>query len=67
MVDVLYLMYLDLIYFSVINGEKAAFNSQVFAEKRTRTIDLSIKDMYMEYLKDVHKVGLKQVPVQVPD
>lgn len=35
----------------VINGEKAAFRSQVFAEKRYRTTDTLIKDMYMEYLK----------------
>lgn len=41
---------------SVINGEKAAFHSQVFSEKRERTMDLLIKDMYMDYLNDIHKV-----------
>lgn len=44
----------------VINGEKAAFRSQVFAEKRRRTTDTLIKDMYMEYLKkEIHRVSFK--------
>ncbi len=41
----------------MINGEKAAFQSQIFMEKRERTNDALIKDMYMEYMKDCNKVS----------
>ena len=42
----------------VINAEKAAFNARVFVEKRYRTNDTLLKDMYMEYMQDTHKVCL---------
>lgn len=43
--------------FAVINAEKAAFNARVFVEKRQRTNDTLLKDMYMEYMKDCQSVG----------
>ncbi|CAI4233182.1 unnamed protein product [Auanema sp. JU1783] len=39
----------------LINAEKAAFNAKVFVEKRHRTNDTLLKDMYMEYMKDCQK------------
>ncbi|PAV76655.1 hypothetical protein WR25_23381 [Diploscapter pachys] len=44
----------------LINAEKAAFNARVFVEKRYRTNDTLLKDMYMEYMQDTHK-GLNKV------
>jgi len=35
----------------VINGEKAALRSKAFAEKRRRTLDALLKDMYLEHVK----------------
>lgn len=40
-------------HFSVINGEKAAFNTPTFAQKRERTLDMLIKDLYSEHMGDV--------------
>lgn len=45
-------------HLEVINAEKAAFQARVFVEKRHRTNDTLLKDMYMEYLKECNKVKL---------
>ncbi|XP_049782229.1 GTPase-activating Rap/Ran-GAP domain-like protein 3 [Schistocerca cancellata] len=34
----------------LINGEKAAFNTPTFAQKRERTLDMLIKDLYSEHM-----------------
>ncbi|KHN85420.1 GTPase-activating Rap/Ran-GAP domain-like protein 3, partial [Toxocara canis] len=39
----------------LINAEKAAFQAKVFVEKRRRTVDLLLKDMYIDHLKEVNK------------
>ncbi|XP_022643618.1 GTPase-activating Rap/Ran-GAP domain-like protein 3 isoform X3 [Varroa destructor] len=36
----------------LINGEKAAFNTPIFAQKRERTLDMLIKDLYHEHISD---------------
>lgn len=36
----------------MINGEKAAFNTPIFAQKRERTLDMLIKDLYHEHMAD---------------
>ncbi|XP_076316326.1 GTPase-activating Rap/Ran-GAP domain-like protein 3 [Tachypleus tridentatus] len=36
----------------LINGEKAAFNTPIFAQKRERTLDMLIKDLYAEHMGD---------------
>ena len=41
-----------MLFFAVINGEKAAFNTPVFAQKRERTMDMLIKNLYQEYIVD---------------
>lgn len=50
--------YHDFSYFfiSVINGEKAAFNTPTFAKKRERTLDMLIKDLYCEHMNDSNRV-----------
>lgn len=53
MLDGFYYMFL------VINGEKAAFNTPTFAQKRERTLDMLIKDLYSEHMSDVGRgVGI---------
>lgn len=42
----------------MINAEKAAFQAKVFIEKRKRTVDALLKDMYIDHLKEVNKVWL---------
>lgn len=44
---------------AVINGEKAAFKSPVFAQKRHRTLDMLVKNIYQEYVADSSKVRVK--------
>ncbi|CAG0891262.1 unnamed protein product [Cyprideis torosa] len=39
----------DFLLVKLINGEKAAFNSPIFAEKRTRTLDHLLRSMYDAY------------------
>ncbi|XP_076343533.1 GTPase-activating Rap/Ran-GAP domain-like protein 3 isoform X2 [Tachypleus tridentatus] len=36
----------------LMNGEKAAFNTPTFAQKRERTLEMLIKDMYADHLVD---------------
>ncbi|CAL1295904.1 unnamed protein product [Larinioides sclopetarius] len=36
----------------LINGEKAAFNTPTFAQKRERTLDMLIKDLYTEHMAE---------------
>ena len=42
--------------FSVINGEKAAFNTPVFAQKRHRTLEVLIQNIALEYMGEGTKV-----------
>jgi len=37
----------------VINGEKAAVNNPVFTQKRERTLEMLIKNLYLEYMPEV--------------
>lgn len=37
---------------AVINGEKAAFNTPIFSQKRERTLDMLIRDMYAEVMTE---------------
>lgn len=37
---------------TVINGEKATFNTPIFAQKRERTLDMLIKDLCAEHMGD---------------
>lgn len=34
-----------------INGEKAAFNTPIFAQKRERTLDSLLRDLYTEHVQ----------------
>ncbi|CAL4072455.1 unnamed protein product, partial [Meganyctiphanes norvegica] len=36
----------------LINGEKATFNTPTFAQKRERTLDMLIRDLYQEHIND---------------
>ncbi|XP_042205762.1 GTPase-activating Rap/Ran-GAP domain-like protein 3 isoform X2 [Homarus americanus] len=36
----------------LINGEKATFNTPIFSQKRERTLDMLIKDLYQEHIND---------------
>lgn len=36
----------------LINGEKAAFNTPTFSQKRERTLDMLIKDLYSEHMAE---------------
>nr|CAD7462843.1 unnamed protein product [Timema tahoe] len=40
------------LFVPVINGEKAAFNTPTFAQKRERTLDMLIKDLYGEQMNE---------------
>lgn len=42
----------EFILVKLINGEKAAFNTPIFAQKRERTLDMLIKDLYNEHMSD---------------
>jgi len=37
----------------VINGEKAAVNNPVFTQKRERTLEMLIKNLYLDYMPEV--------------
>ena len=37
----------------VINGEKAAYSTPIFARKRQRTLNLLLKNVYQEYVNEV--------------
>lgn len=41
----------------VINGEKAAVNNPLFAQKRERTLEMLIRNLYQEYMGDANKVS----------
>ncbi|ELT91917.1 hypothetical protein CAPTEDRAFT_143813 [Capitella teleta] len=45
----------DFLLVKLINGEKAAFNVPVFAQKRQRTLEMLIKNMYQDYIPDTAK------------
>ncbi|RZF36202.1 hypothetical protein LSTR_LSTR008528 [Laodelphax striatellus] len=39
----------------LINGEKAAFNTPTFSQKRERTLDMLIKDLYSEHMGEMSR------------
>ncbi|XP_046640588.1 GTPase-activating Rap/Ran-GAP domain-like protein 3 isoform X4 [Daphnia pulicaria] len=43
----------------LINGEKAAFNTPIFSQKRERTLDMLIRDMYAEVMTE-HRGSLQR-------
>jgi hypothetical protein len=45
----------------VINGEKAAFNTPTFAQKRERTLDMLIKDLFSEQMNEAR--GVSRYPI----
>ena len=42
--------------FLVINGEKAAFNTPVFAQKRQRTLEMLLHNLYQDQMPENNKV-----------
>ncbi|XP_014288553.3 GTPase-activating Rap/Ran-GAP domain-like protein 3 isoform X2 [Halyomorpha halys] len=42
----------DFLLVKLINGEKATFNTPIFAQKRERTLDMLIKDLCAEHMGD---------------
>ncbi|CAM1314470.1 GARNL3 (predicted) [Pycnogonum litorale] len=42
----------DFLLVKLINGEKASFNTPIFAQKRERTLDMLIKDLCSEYTNE---------------
>lgn len=42
----------EFVLVKLINGEKAAFNTPIFAQKRERTLDMLIKDLYSEHMSE---------------
>ncbi|XP_077505232.1 GTPase-activating Rap/Ran-GAP domain-like protein 3 isoform X13 [Amblyomma americanum] len=42
----------EFVLVKLINGEKAAFNTPIFAQKRERTLDMLIKDLYNEHMSE---------------
>lgn len=42
---------------AVINAEKASLQANAFVEKRRKTLDTLLKDMYIEHLKESTKVS----------
>ena len=47
----------DLDSFPVINGEKAAVNNPLFAQKRERTLEMLIKNIHQGYMLETNKVA----------
>ena len=45
----------------MINGEKAAFNTPTFAQKRERTLDMLIKDLFSEHMNEGR--GVSRYPI----
>lgn len=45
---------------AVINGEKAAFNTPIFSQKRERTLDMLIRDMYAEVMTEHRGVKIQK-------
>ncbi|KAJ8300873.1 hypothetical protein KUTeg_022392 [Tegillarca granosa] len=45
----------DFLLVKLINGEKAAVNNPVFAQKRERTLEMLIKNMHEEYITEINK------------
>ncbi|XP_037792024.1 GTPase-activating Rap/Ran-GAP domain-like protein 3 [Penaeus monodon] len=44
----------------LINGEKATFNTPTFSQKRERTLDMLIKDLYQEHINDLPQTMLNR-------
>ncbi|CAH1785534.1 unnamed protein product [Owenia fusiformis] len=45
----------DFLLVKLLNGEKAAFNTPVFAQKRHRTLEMLIRNLHEEYLPESSK------------
>ncbi|PVD22442.1 hypothetical protein C0Q70_18255 [Pomacea canaliculata] len=45
----------DFLLVKMINGEKAAVNNPLFAQKRERTLEMLIRNLYQEYMGDANK------------
>ncbi|XP_036368697.1 GTPase-activating Rap/Ran-GAP domain-like protein 3 isoform X2 [Octopus sinensis] len=45
----------DFLLVKLINGEKAAVNNRLFAQKRERTLDMLIRNIYQEYMPELSK------------
>ncbi|XP_047740324.1 GTPase-activating Rap/Ran-GAP domain-like protein 3, partial [Hyalella azteca] len=43
-----------------INGEKATLNTPIFSQKRERTLDMLIRDLYQEHINDNRGVERKR-------
>ncbi|KAK3087392.1 hypothetical protein FSP39_005300 [Pinctada imbricata] len=45
----------DFLLVKLINGEKAAVNNPLFAQKRERTLEMLIKNIHQEYITEINK------------
>ncbi|XP_075041790.1 GTPase-activating Rap/Ran-GAP domain-like protein 3 isoform X2 [Mixophyes fleayi] len=45
----------DFLLVKLINGEKATLETQTFAQKRQRTLDMLIRSLYQDLMPDLHK------------
>ncbi|XP_076090626.1 GTPase-activating Rap/Ran-GAP domain-like protein 3 isoform X2 [Mytilus galloprovincialis] len=45
----------DFLLVKLINGEKAAINNPLFAQKRERTLEMLIKNLYQVYMSEINK------------
>ncbi|XP_076454839.1 GTPase-activating Rap/Ran-GAP domain-like protein 3 [Babylonia areolata] len=45
----------DFLLVKMINGEKAAVNNPLFAQKRERTLEMLLRNLYQEYMGDANK------------
>ncbi|XP_006818781.1 GTPase-activating Rap/Ran-GAP domain-like protein 3 [Saccoglossus kowalevskii] len=53
-----HIQFRDFLLVKLINGEKAAFNTPTFANKRQRTLDMLIKNLHQELLPEVSKQNM---------
>ncbi|XP_076436139.1 GTPase-activating Rap/Ran-GAP domain-like protein 3 [Babylonia areolata] len=45
----------DFVLVKMINGEKAAVNNPLFAQKRERTLEMLLRNLYQDYMGDANK------------
>ena len=50
-------LFREFLLVKLINGEKATFETPIFAGKRERTLDMLIKDLYSEHMADTKGVS----------
>ncbi|XP_041371207.1 GTPase-activating Rap/Ran-GAP domain-like protein 3 isoform X2 [Gigantopelta aegis] len=48
----------DFLLVKAINGEKAAVNNPMFGQKRERTLEMLIKNIYQDYMSDTNKTNM---------